>query len=510
MKKAPKRLMPLAIIPLLIGCADQGTETTDAMEFESPAGEMDVVMTLPVTTESADAKADFYEGMYANDMGRGNEANKAFEAAVMDDPDFALGYLMIASSAASTEEFTTNLARALELADNASPAERTMITIMKRGFDGDVEGQLAAAQELVEMNPESPRAWMQLAGVQWGMNDVADSRASYTKAIELAPDMVAPHMQLGNNYLFLEPKDFTAAETHFQAAIDLAPDEAQPYDLMGDVHRAQGKLELAAEDYGMAAERAPEDGSPLQQRGHVHSFLGNYDLARADYMRAIELENARGTNNGPFYVQYHAFVNIHAGDPDAAIAELRELAANAESMTTEAVTDLKINSLGNVVQIAMHYGDFETATEALADMAILMRQQGEEVGTEPFQRGQEQAITYWEGMIAARQGDAATAKAKAKQLTTLVEPDANPRKMEPVHEILGIASFYQGDYEGAIEHLSSGNPNNIYMKYYRARALEETGDAESAGAIYDALAVYNFNGVNYAMIRKDVLERAAM
>ncbi len=42
------------------------------------------------------------------------------------------------------------------------------------------------------------------------------------------------------------------------------------------------------------------------------------------------------------------------------------------------------------------------------------------------------------------------------------------------------------------------------------RALEETGDAEAAGAIYDALAVYNFNGVGYAMIRKDVLERAAM
>ena len=80
-------------------------------------------MTLPVTTESDDAKADFYEGLYALDVGRPNEANDAFEAAVADDPDFAYGYLMIASSATSTEEFTTNLARAVELADNASPAE---------------------------------------------------------------------------------------------------------------------------------------------------------------------------------------------------------------------------------------------------------------------------------------------------------------------------------------------------------------------------------------------------
>ena len=82
-----------------------------------------------------------------------------------------------------------------------------------------------------------------------------------------APNMAAPHMQLGNNYLFLEPKDFNAAEEHFQAAVDLAPDEPQPYDLLGDVHRAQGKLELAAMDYGKAAELAPDQGSPLQQRG---------------------------------------------------------------------------------------------------------------------------------------------------------------------------------------------------------------------------------------------------
>lgn len=511
MKKAPSRLAPLAIIPLLAACADQGTETTtEAMDFESPAGEMEVVMTLPVTTASEDAKADFYEGLYANDVGRGNEANAAFEAAVADDPNFALGYLMIASSAASTEEFTTNLARAVELAENASPAEQTMILIMQKGFEADRDGQLAAAQELVETNPESPRAWMRLAGIQAGMNDIADSRSSLMKAIELAPNMAAPHMGLGNNFLFLAPKDFAAAETHFQAAIDLAPDEAQPYDLMGDVHRAQGKLELAAMDYGMAAERAPENGSPLQQRGHVNSFLGNFDEARADYNAAIELENARGTNNGPFFVPFRAYINIHAGDPDAAIAELMELNANAESMATEGVTDLKVNALTNVVQIAMHYGDYETATAALTEAAVLMRQQGEEVGTEQFQRGQEQGIVYWEGMIAARQGDAATAQAKADELTTLVEPDANPRKMEPVHQILGITAFYQGDYEGAIEHLSAGNPNNIYMKYYRARALEETGDAEAAGAIYDELAVYNFNGVNYAMIRTDVLERAAM
>ena len=48
----------------------------------------------------------------------------------------------------------------------------------------------------------------------------------------------------------------------------------------------------------------------------------------------------------------------------------------------------------------------------------------------------------------------------------------------------------------------------MYMKYYRAVALEESGQGEPASALFDEIAVWNFNSVGYAMIRKDAIERA--
>ena len=503
MKQVSTSFAVLAALVLVAGCERQEAGI-------GAAAGTDVVMTLPVTTASDAAREDFLSALYAADMGRGNEANALFEKAVEADPEFAMGYLMKAGSATSTEEFTTNLAKAVEHKATASPAEQLLIDIMQQGFENNAEGQLATAQELVSLQPESPRALLRLAGIQSGLNQIAESRATINQAITLAPDMAAAHMQLGNNYLFLEPKDFTQAELAFQKAVELVPNEATPYDLMGDVHRAQGNLAAAAEDYTMAAERAPANGSPLQQRGHVHSFLGNYDEARADYTQAMEIETARGNNNAPFFGVFRAYVNLHEGNPDAAITELRELAAGVDATDMEGKTDLKINALTNIVQIAMHYGDYETAEASLADLSGLLRQQADEVGTDAFRRGQEATIAYWAGMIAARQGNADVAKAKAAEFATLLEPDPNPRKLEPMHQILGITEFYQKDYAAAEEHLAAGNPNNIYMQYYQALCHEQTGKAEEAKQIFSDLAVYNFNGVNYAMIRRDVLALAGM
>jgi tetratricopeptide (TPR) repeat protein len=505
--KVLHRLLPVLALPL-VACA--GPETESAAEMEEAGAEApDVVMVMPVSTQSEEARGHYMAGSHALDMARPTEANTLFEQAVAADPQFAAGYLMIASSAASTEEFTANLALANQYAARASQQEQLRIAIMQRGFENNTEGQLEAALELVDVEPLSPRAWLTLAGVQAGLNDVEASRTSVARAIELAPDFAAAHTQAGNSYLFLEPKDFAKAEEHFRRAIALQPTEPNPYDLLGDVHRAQGDLQAAYEDYTMAAERAPEMGSPLQQRGHVNSFLGNYDEARADYDRAMELETMRGNTNAPFYAVFRAYVSIHAGEPEAAIEELREIAVQADAMEAGGV-DAKINAVTNVAQIAMHYADFETAASAFAERAALVRSRAEGVGSESFTRLTEAGIVYWEGMLAARSGDAETAQAKAQEYAALVESDPNPRKLEPVHQLLGMNDFVQGDFASAAEQLAQAAPGNVYMDYYEALALAETGAAAEAREILEALSVYNFNGVNYAMIRADVLSRVAM
>src|SRR5206468_9199432 len=90
-------------------------------------------------------------------------------------------------TANSLDEFKTNLALAEQNAAGASEAERLQIQMTRKGFDNDLAGQVALGQQLVAKYPQSPRAWLALAGAQGALNENADARESMAKALELSP-----------------------------------------------------------------------------------------------------------------------------------------------------------------------------------------------------------------------------------------------------------------------------------------------------------------------------------
>jgi len=467
-------------------------------------------MALPATTSSDVALEHYMAGWADFENSRFNSANSQFLEAAAADPEFAMAHLMAALSATSTEGFAANLAAASANKAGATRGEQLLIEAFENAFAADTEGWIAAILEVTALHPDSPRALVFLGNAYGNVNKSADARATYAKAMELDPTYVPAHVNLGNNLMTQEPKDFGLAEEHFKHAVALTPSEPNPYDLLGDVHRAQGNLEAAYDDYTMAAELAPDLGSGYQQRGHVNSFLGNYDEARADYTRSAELEDARGTNAGGFFLVFRAYVNLHEGDGEAAIVELREIAAGADAAYPDGAMDLKVNALSNVALIATEAGDSEAASAAIADAAVVMRQQAADVGSDDLRDAQEATIAYMEGLLAARMGDTETAAAKAAEFEAHVASSSNPRKLERMHEVQGMAAYYQDDFAGAVEHLSLGNhTGNMYTKYYLARANESAGNADEAARLYAELAVYNFNGPGYAMFRKDILARAA-
>ena len=489
---------------VLAGCGQQAEDTGqegDYAEYERTG------MELPASTTSDEAREQYMAGWADFELGRFNQANKHFVSAGDTDPAFAMAHMIAALTSTSTEGFAKNLTRAGENAAGATRGEQLFIESFQKEFAEDPAGQVAAQQELTALHPNSARAWLFLGNAQGNLNNTADERAAYRKAIEMEHSLVAAHVQLGDSYLFGDPKDYDQAEAHILQAVGLAPYEPLPHDTLGDVHRAQGNLQAAYGNYTKAAELAPEQGSPLQQRGHVNSFLGNYDAARADYTRSAELEDARGTNAGPFFLVFRAYVSLHEGNPDAAIAELRELAAGADASGMEGADDLKINALTNVVQIATQYG---MAEAGIADVAALMRQQADNVGTDQFRSAQEANISYLEGMLAARTGDTEGAAASAAAFEKHVAANTNPNKLKRMHEILGMSAYHQGDFAAAVEHLSAGDHlNNMSTKYFLALANDSAGNGDEAQRLLSELAVWNFNGPGYAMIRGDVLARVA-
>ncbi len=462
-------------------------------------------MGTPLTTSSAAARDHYLQGQRELDLARPFDALEHFNRAVAADSNFALAYLAVANSGNSLAEFKTNLARAEQLAANASDAEQLQIQMARKGFENDISGQLAGAQQLVAKYPESPRAYLTLGNIQTGLNQNADARASYGKALSLAPRFAVAHTAIGTSYLFGEPRDFNQALQHFQAADALAPNEPAMHDFLGDAQRALNNLSQARAEYTRGHELNPRDAGMLQQRGHVNSFAGDYDAARADYDSAMAL--GRGNERG-FFAPFRAYVSAYAGNARGAIVELNRLVAEADGMGLPDPVTVKINALSNVAIIAIDTRDFPAADAALKQRTPLMMQQADQVGSPGFRRAQEQGVAYFNAWLAAREGDYRTAQRETNRLTALVTPDGNPRKMEPVHQLLGFVALYRGHNAEAAAHFAQGNLLDPYIKYHYAMALDGSGQSEKAKPIFRELATYNFNSLGYALIRKEAQQMA--
>jgi tetratricopeptide (TPR) repeat protein len=495
MKRLSHLALFLALVVVVAACGryETGEETAAAVEE------------IPVTTASVKALGHFRVGQKALDVGRGQQAREHFEAAVGEDPRFAYAYLNIAAAAPSTQVFKENLDLAAQNLDGKSDAERLLVEISQTFVDNNAERRVELAQQLVEIYPNSPRAWLTLAGIQGGLNRHQEARASMEKALQLNSEMMAAHSAMGLSYLFNEPKDFTKAQVAIERCIELDPQEAKGYEYLGDVHRAMKDLEGAAQQYTTAMEVDPGLVQVAVKTGHVNSFLGSFDEARAAYDTAVD--GAKEATKA-FYANYRAFTHLHQGDPAGALQELHELYdAIDEMMPANQADGPKIFTLTNAAVIALHNNLFEASEGILVERAEVVRANAAMVGNEDFARQQEANILLWKGQLAARQGDFETARSDAEENRALLENDTNPRRFEGYHGLMGLIELLAGNHSQAVEHYRQANLNSMYVNYHLALAEEGAGNSEVAGALFKEVAEWNFNSVGYALVRADAMGR---
>jgi tetratricopeptide (TPR) repeat protein len=462
---------------------------------------------IPVTTHSDIARMDFIAGQAALDRGDAAEANALLRAAVAADPDFTYAWIDLGAVSFSTEEFAASVKRAAASAPKASEGERLLVEINQRFLDGNLDQQLALAKQLTGKYPRSPRAWLALAGVDFGLKRFAEQRADIARAIELDPGLMIAAFAMANSYLFNEPRDFALAEKFYRQAIALAPGEDNLYWALGDVYRATNRLEEAREYYERATLLDPHDGIALLKLGHVNSFLGRYEEARADYDQGI---TAAEPANKPFYASYKMFTWVHAGDASTAVRELEKLATEVNTMDLEddQRSGAKAFALTNAATICLERGMNDDAERVIDNLAGVLRGNAQAVGTDEFARIQEAQIAYYEGQLAAHRSDFKEALRLAKKNAELVSGQQNPRKMENYHDLMGLIYFLQRKYARAVDEYRQADLTNMYNKYHLALALDGAKQKEEARRIFREVAEWNFNTVGYALVRKDALARA--
>ncbi len=461
---------------------------------------------IPVTTVSAEALASFERGRELMDVGRYQEANELFEAAVARDPTFAYAYLNISRTGASWQEFHDNHGLAMANLEGKSEGERLLAEIYQTVFDNDAEKRIELAQALVGKYPRSPRAWLVLAATQGDLNLNEAARESTRQALELDSEFKPAYVATWVSYLHREPKDFARAEQAMLDCLELDPGEAKLHENLGDVYRAMQQLERASEVYTRAAELDPSHSTVLIKKGHVNSFLGNFDQARADYDAGLAGAKDRDRIT---YANFRAFTHLHAGDPRAALDELAGLvaAADVSGIPEDQVYDAKISTLSHQAAIALHHGFLADAETILADLARVIRDNAKQVDASEFARQQEANLLAWQSQLAARRGDWQAARERAEEHRRLLENDNNPRRFEGYHGLLGLVELLQGNHAQAAEHLKKSDSGEIYVKYHLALAEEGAGNAGEARRLFKEVGEWNFNSVGFALVRRDALAR---
>ena len=459
---------------------------------------------LPMTTSSAAARMHAMLGQRALETNRIAEAAQHFQAAIDADSTLAFAWLGAANASTSFADYEAKLSRAARLDEHATRAEQLQIAIARKSLVNDLAGAEASARELIAAEPKNPRSYLALASAQQAMGREVDARRTLERAIALAPNFSPAQRQLAYSYMTVQPTDPAKAKPHVDKLVALEPTEAQSFIAQGSYFRATNQFPQARASYTRAAALDPTLAIALQQRGHVESFMGDYDAARADYDAAIKL--AKQNDPAAFGV-YRAIVSVHAGDPKRATAELDRLLGDIDGMNLPDPRGAKIGALDAEFQIALESGDFDAASRAIAQRTPLAREQVAGATDETVKRIAEGTIAYYEGLLAARQGDSVTAKMKADEVSSALESTNDPQKDQGVHAILGVLALEQKDFKGAANHLAHANPNDVYLMYERALALDGAGQTAEAQALFRKVSQYNFNGPDVAYVRREAAKR---
>ena len=463
---------------------------------------------IPLSAASKTAMSQYKKVRKLADSGDFIEAHQAARQLTEDDPEFVGGWIMLGNTAQSLEQFVKATTKAKELSAKGTEGEQLWIDINMTFVTNNAEEGLRLGQKLVEKYPESPRAWIVYSGLQGGQNQHDGARASATKAIKLAPEQASGYNTLGFSYLYNSPKDFTKAEKNFKRAIEIEPGEDNHWINVGDAHRAMGELKTARNDYSEALKIDADNDIAAVKRAHVNSFLGNFDQAREDYDMGIA---AGREGNQSSLANYRAFVNLHAGDHVAAVDELKGELDRID--TLEMPADQKTASrnfvLTNIADICFNHDMLEDAGSAVGQLSVSLAESGTNSGDADFARQQKATATYWRGKLAARQGNYAAAASLAEEFGALLADDNNPRKMEPYHELHGLISLLQENYQASINHYRQANlstspgPGDVKNIYMLARALQGAGMTDEASELLEEVDNWNFNSVWFAMLRKE-------
>jgi tetratricopeptide (TPR) repeat protein len=263
------------------------------------------------TSSSVDALRNYNLGLALERQGNNLEAQKSFQAATQEDPQFALAFSQLAQTYANlgydneAEQFSR---RAVELAGSLPPAERYLIDARNARINNDTDKAIQSYENLAKVAPDDPDIQFTLAGLYESNNDFDQARTHYAKALEQDPKYVDALLARGR----VEIKSGNPQNSlqYLNQALSLAiqfgnqEEEANIRHAIGAAYKLMDKPEEALRNFqdSLVIKRKIGDkrgiAVSLNESAQVQAMMGQPAAAETSYNEALRIRREIGDKRG--------------------------------------------------------------------------------------------------------------------------------------------------------------------------------------------------------------------
>jgi len=181
------------------------------------------------TTKSKEAREAVAQIVYKVETFQGGpDMNAIARKAVEADPNFAFGYYLLGTTAATPQEAKPSIDKAVELAKSASEAERRYIeAVLIARSPTKFADSVPIFLDLAKQYPEERMVQMLLGQVYTGMGKLDDARAAFERAAQLDGSTPRVYTFLGN--LALLKGDYGKARELFKTSLAKKAPNTAPF-----------------------------------------------------------------------------------------------------------------------------------------------------------------------------------------------------------------------------------------------------------------------------------------
>ena len=491
MRRKSPLVLVLTAAAIAAGCAKQESPAPAASVNTAPptppgGGK------IPITTASADAKAEFLQGRDLTEKLQITDSVPHFQKAVSLDPNFAWAELSLANTAPNGKEFFEHLNKAVALADKASSGEKLLILATQDGANNDAVKQKEHLDALVAAYPDDERAHFNLGGYYFGQQDYTKAIEHYRKATELAPSYSTAYNILG--YAYRQSGDYASAEKAFQKYIQLIPNDPNPYDSYAELLMKMGRFDDSIAQYRKALAVNPNFVNAHQ--GIAMDLLYSGRASEAEKELAEFSRKARTDGEKRTALFARAIVHLDGGRTAKALADADEryaLASNASDVPGMAF-DRGLKGL-----ILLESGKADAAKKEYDAGFDLVQKSSL---SQEVKDNNRLVHHYNMARVALAKGDVAGAKKEADEFRQGAAAARNPFTVKNAHELDGIIALAEKDWDKAIAELQQANPQNPQDTYRLCEAYAGKGETAKAAEMCSKAAEFNgLPNVNYALVR---------